>query len=68
MDDLQIATLILVVGATAFGMGFLAGYSIRAAISHDRYIRAQRHRIDSWQSSGLAELTGQADELANSAR
>jgi hypothetical protein len=63
MDDLQIANLVLGVAAATFAAGFLAGYAVRVAISHNRYVRAQRRRIDSWQRSGSAELTDQADDL-----
>ena len=45
MGDPQIAKLILAVLAVGMVVGFVAGYAIRAAISHHRHIMARRSRV-----------------------
>jgi hypothetical protein len=45
MGDLQIAKLILAVLAVGMVVGFVAGYAVRAAISHHRHVMARRSRL-----------------------
>jgi hypothetical protein len=50
MDDIQIANLVLVVAATAFVSGVLAGYGIRTAMLRYGYGVTQRRQIEIWSS------------------
>jgi hypothetical protein len=45
MGDPQIAKLILAVLAVGMVVGFVAGYAVRAAISHHRHVMARRNRL-----------------------
>jgi hypothetical protein len=45
MGDPQIVKLILAVLAVGMVVGFVAGYAVRAAISHHRHALARRSRL-----------------------
>jgi hypothetical protein len=45
MGDPQIANLTLAVLAIGMVVGFVAGYAVRAAISHHRHATARRSRL-----------------------
>ena len=45
MGDPQIAKLILAVLAVGMVVSFIAGYAVRAAISHHRHVMARRSRL-----------------------
>ena len=45
MGDPQIGRLILAVLAVGMVVGFVAGYAVRAAISHHRHAMARRSRL-----------------------
>ena len=45
MGDPQIVKLILAVLAVGMVVGFVAGYAVRAAISHHRHVMARRGRV-----------------------
>ena len=45
MGDPQIAKLIFAVLAVGMVVGFVAGYAVRAAISHHRHVMARRGRV-----------------------
>jgi len=63
MDDIQIANIVLVVAATAFASGVLAGYAIRTAMLRYGYGITRRRQIEIWSSPATeTKEPGQAIE------